>query len=484
MGEINNSIDQPMVSVPLLVYNQRDYIRQCLDSVISQKTNFRIEVLVGDDCSTDGTREIIREYAEKYPDRIIPVLREKNLGITKNLYDLLKRCKGRYIAGLEGDDYWLDDNKLQIQYEFLEAHKEYIGCSHPVRMIDEHDQEVPFGKKYIEGCHWGYYQSTFSFEQYRNFEMPGQGSTWFYRNIYLEPKYDYSVIEKASPIIGDRTVMMLVSAQGDWYYMQDKVMTCYRYVTSPDKSSWASWSRNSNRSLQNIEFNAALDNYARSVLGRKVDFREQNYLSFREAADWFFRERDPASKKKNRKIIQDSLRILKPKYYYLFRLLWFYIQKRIFVSTVKYAIEKDELKTEDPRLAESSWRSFSRKCQNRTLVLFGGGLAYREFMERYGGRFDVTCLLDNSLKNIGLVRYVYIKKRDYWHDKGRFAFVMHPDVVKDWDRDRFVVLITSSLYQDQMAKQLKEMDFFDYYSFGIMESKKLRYRLISKLVKK
>ena len=85
-----------MVSVTLLTYNHADYVRQTLEGIVKQKTNFKFEVIVGDDCSKDSTQEILREYGEKYPDIFNMVLRPENIGATKNLYDLLKRCKGKY----------------------------------------------------------------------------------------------------------------------------------------------------------------------------------------------------------------------------------------------------------------------------------------------------------------------------------------------------------------------------------------------------
>ena len=100
-----------------------------------QRTNFKFEAIVGDDCSTDGTAKIIAEYAGKHPAIIKPVLRNKNLGAVGNSNDVLSKAKGKYIALCEGDDYWIDPLKLQKQVDFLEANPDYTICFHPIKVL-------------------------------------------------------------------------------------------------------------------------------------------------------------------------------------------------------------------------------------------------------------------------------------------------------------------------------------------------------------
>lgn len=137
-----------LVSISIITYNQKDFIRQTLDGILMQKTNFAFEVLIHDDCSTDGTTEIIKEYEEKYPEIIKPIYEEENQfskgrGIVRNF--IFSRVQGKYIAFCEGDDYWTDENKLQKQVDFLEANPDYTVCFHRVRKIYEpkiHEDEV------------------------------------------------------------------------------------------------------------------------------------------------------------------------------------------------------------------------------------------------------------------------------------------------------------------------------------------------------
>lgn len=133
------------VSVLSIAYNHSKYIEQALQSMLQQETNFDYEIIIGDDCSTDDTPNIIRRISKQYPDRIIPVLRDRNIGIQNNLIDIFTRASGEYIALCEGDDYWIDSKKLQRQVDFLEYHKDYALCFHPVEVLFEDKSQ----EKYI-----------------------------------------------------------------------------------------------------------------------------------------------------------------------------------------------------------------------------------------------------------------------------------------------------------------------------------------------
>lgn len=124
------SNDLPRVSVVCITYNHEQYLGEALDSFIAQQTTFPFKILVGDDCSSDGTRDVLSEYAGRYPDLIIPYYRERNYGAQRNLIDLCKRAGTEYIAFCEGDDYWTDPLKLQKQFDFMELHNDLRACFH------------------------------------------------------------------------------------------------------------------------------------------------------------------------------------------------------------------------------------------------------------------------------------------------------------------------------------------------------------------
>lgn len=130
---------EPLVSVFCNTYNQVGYIEQCLESLLSQKTTFGYEVLVTDDASLDGTVDVVRSYAERYSDRIVAVLMECNQysqGVELNRTFLAPLARGRYIAFCEGDDYWIDDQKLQKQVDAMESCPEASWCVHASHDID------------------------------------------------------------------------------------------------------------------------------------------------------------------------------------------------------------------------------------------------------------------------------------------------------------------------------------------------------------
>ena len=130
----------PMVSVSLICYNQEKYISKAIDSVLMQKTKFDYEIVLSDDCSTDSTAEICKKYAEKYPDIIRLIKRDKNIGGVRNYLENYKLCKGKYISYLEGDDFFVDPYKLQKQVDFLEKNPDYAICCGHVEVIDEYGE--------------------------------------------------------------------------------------------------------------------------------------------------------------------------------------------------------------------------------------------------------------------------------------------------------------------------------------------------------
>jgi len=126
------------ISVIVTTFNHERYISQCLESIVCQRGDFCMEIVIGDDCSTDNTRAIAREFQDRYPDLISLLPQEPNLGITKNLKRCLDACSGDYIAICEGDDYWTDVYKLEKQKNFLDSHPDYTMCFSAIMLYHEH----------------------------------------------------------------------------------------------------------------------------------------------------------------------------------------------------------------------------------------------------------------------------------------------------------------------------------------------------------
>ena len=123
------------VSVCVVTYNQENYIAECLESLVNQVTNFKYEIIVGEDCSTDSTRAIVQSYVERYPDLIVPLFYKNNIGAVENIKKVYKKAKGKYIAHMDGDDIALP-GKLQKQFDILEKNPDCSICVHNMNAVD------------------------------------------------------------------------------------------------------------------------------------------------------------------------------------------------------------------------------------------------------------------------------------------------------------------------------------------------------------
>lgn len=129
------------VSILCITYNQENFIRQALESFVTQKTDFNFEVIIGDDHSTDKTTDIIKEFEKNFPKIIKPIYRDKNIGISNNLFDILKKSKGKYISMCAGDDFFTDIKKIQTQSDFLDKNPGYSLCFHLTKVFFENNEE-------------------------------------------------------------------------------------------------------------------------------------------------------------------------------------------------------------------------------------------------------------------------------------------------------------------------------------------------------
>ena len=137
MKNWQGDISEPVVSICCITYNHEQYISEAINSFLMQETDFPFEVVIGEDCSTDNTRKIVEKYKEMYPNIIKLIVSENNVGMQANGQRTMEACIGEYMALCEGDDYWTDKNKLQIQKDFLESNPEYIICYTDVEAFNE-----------------------------------------------------------------------------------------------------------------------------------------------------------------------------------------------------------------------------------------------------------------------------------------------------------------------------------------------------------
>lgn len=210
-----------LVSISCLTYNHEAHIRRCLDSFLMQKTDFRFEILIHDDASTDSTQDIIREYEEKYPDILKPIYQtdnqfKKKIGISRTFQ--FPRARGKYIALCEGDDYWTDPLKLQKQVDFLEENNDYSMCIHNAYIVNNKTKEKKlFNEKKIK--------STITTRDV--ILRPWFSPTASF--LFRKEKYPLSIFWK--DVSGDMQILLINSTLGKIHYMEEP-MSVYNLFSS------------------------------------------------------------------------------------------------------------------------------------------------------------------------------------------------------------------------------------------------------------
>jgi glycosyltransferase involved in cell wall biosynthesis len=206
---INNA--KPLVSVCVVTYNQEQYIAQNLESILAQKTNFSFEIVVGEDVSKDRTRAICQKFAEQYPIVIRLLDTPKNLGAMQNSLRTFRESRGAYIALLEGDDYWIDDRKLQKQVDALEKDSKRTICFTGRKDFDEENNVfVTVNGDRGDNC---FYPKDFA------------QNTFFHTStaLFRKPKTDNWLDKLATFTIGDRPmfILLLMESGGYAYKLKD-----------------------------------------------------------------------------------------------------------------------------------------------------------------------------------------------------------------------------------------------------------------------
>ena len=232
--------DEITLSIYVPTYNHEKYIEQALDSIRMQKTQYLYEVLVGEDCSSDNTKAILQNYEKLYPGFVKVFYREHNMHKEEinNAADLKRRCKGKYIIALEGDDYWTDPYKIEKQIMFLEKHPEYLAVSHHCYVVNGDSQQME--ERYCE-CE----ETEYTLQQYIRGILPGQLTTVMMRNYYKEEIFDTSFIQcNIEP--GDKRIYFTLACNGKIYCMQEK-MSAYRHITDKGSSYSANVKHNFER---------------------------------------------------------------------------------------------------------------------------------------------------------------------------------------------------------------------------------------------
>lgn len=230
--------ERPLVSVCIVTYQHADYIAQCIDSVLAQEIDFPIEIIIGEDESTDGTREICKKYAEQFPELIRLFLRSRNDVIyvnglptgTFNFTENLRAARGKYIALLEGDDYWIDTKKLKRQTDILNENNEFILSHHWQKVALKRDD----GYEVIDRLDHGYLPQTVADARsiFDN-SLRIKTRTLMFRNVVTENFIPYWYKEI---LFGDVALSFILGTYGKFHFI-DEPMAVYRITGSGSSSS-------------------------------------------------------------------------------------------------------------------------------------------------------------------------------------------------------------------------------------------------------
>ncbi|HEY8892401.1 MAG TPA: glycosyltransferase [Clostridium sp.] len=276
-NKVNND-SEILLSIAVITYNHENYIRQALNSILMQNVNFKYEIIIGEDCSPDNTRTVLLEYQKKYPNRIKLILRDKNVGATKNLYDVFMNCKGKYIATLEGDDFWTNSNKLQLQVDFLEEHKEYVGVSHDFEYVNKNGEHLSMSNQNRSDS-----ALEFTMNNFTKWEWPIQTATLLFHNFFLTNKdEDFSIIYTAHNLMADRTLAMLILKKSNILIIRE-AMSAYRYVIEKDGTNYTSQFEMPDNRKDIVEITLhyinMLEKYLKSCSNYNFDYIKKQFVS-------------------------------------------------------------------------------------------------------------------------------------------------------------------------------------------------------------
>ncbi|PRY64255.1 glycosyltransferase involved in cell wall biosynthesis [Vreelandella songnenensis] len=232
---------EPVVSVICATYNHANYIEDAINGIIAQKTDFPFELIIHDDASTDGTQEIIKHYAEKYPELIRPIFQEVNqYSKNKKPMDIcLPLTKGKYVAICEGDDYWTDPNKLKVQFEYMEKNAECVITHHNAFVFK--DKEIVRDSKLPEHMIKSFSRN----ELLRNNCFVLTLSMMFRKVFNKFPK------EKGTVVNGDNFLISMLGLYGESVFIKDIKPAAYRLHAD---STWSSRSENQKRTILGNSF--------------------------------------------------------------------------------------------------------------------------------------------------------------------------------------------------------------------------------------
>jgi glycosyltransferase involved in cell wall biosynthesis len=226
---------EPLVSAVILTYNQEKYIEQTIECALAQKIDFEYEIIIGEDCSTDSTREICLQYQKKYPDIIRVITSDKNVGLMDNWYRSVKAARGKYIAGCGGDDYWHDSEKIREQVHVLENNSCY-GMVHS-DFDCYHQNSGKTIKNYMRRKNYKHNEvKNNQLEMLISQKTPIKASTVMFRKNIFEKFYDKKLFDEKKFMMEDTPFYIEVAANYKIFYINKSFVTYRKMAESLTKS--------------------------------------------------------------------------------------------------------------------------------------------------------------------------------------------------------------------------------------------------------
>ena len=293
--------NKPIVSVAVITYNMVAYLPQLLDSILKQNVNFPYEIVVDDDHSPDNSREVLYEYQKKYPDKFVLSLRENNVGGSKNMYGVLKQCRGKYIAILEGDDWWEAEDKLQYQYDFMEQHPEYIGmyCNSWCEL--SRTESIQKVRRDIKKPRIFEYKD---FQNYHFFDrLPNSTDTAFFRNFFKDSlEEELNVFYKAHKMVWDQSLALMLYGKGK-VYVDPRLVSHHRTIVEKGGSNYQSKYAVEDHKVSDAYMYACHEEYMENILHRNCrKFYKVRGMLFAEAFWIALKSRKKEDKEKAKEI--------------------------------------------------------------------------------------------------------------------------------------------------------------------------------------
>lgn len=224
-------MNAPLISITILTYNQEKYISRCIDSVLSQETTYPYEIIIGEDCSTDGTRTICQHYVDTHKN-IQLLTREKNVGVTKNWIDCVRHSSGEYLMMLDGDDWWHNPHKIQMQINLMVQHPKCVLCHTSCDILNARINKIKHSTLKIE---------SYSEQQIFNELMDGTiniiSSTCCIRAQSLYSSVPLDIFEQEDFPCEDWPTFVFLSRQGSTLFLPESTATYQKGLPSVSRQT-------------------------------------------------------------------------------------------------------------------------------------------------------------------------------------------------------------------------------------------------------